>query len=456
MGAVQDIALAVFHYGLIPVLTICFVVFVHELGHYFAARCCGVRIPKFSVGFGKEIFGFYDRRGTRWSWSWIPLGGYVSIFGDVDRDNPQVWDKELNQARRMTDAELKVAFCSKSILQRSFIVVAGPFINLVLTFLIMMCVYMVIGQQYARPVITMIGIDSAADKAGFEIGDRIVAMDGRPIEDISKIYDQTFEKAGKVFAFDVLREGEAVKLVLTPEEISYTDMKGVDRKHGRTGLVNLQSLTFKDVHSIDGQDTKDNPEKAAKIIRSALDRKILITIEFQKGKEDAFEVIVPKEFNAHILNDVPDEADDRAYIYSPSERYYRKIGIVEAFTTSYTQICKGLNETYKIFSAVYQKKSNEKIVSGVSDIGKRVGDAAKDGIYMYLMIVALLSFMIALINIMPIPLFDGGYLLFFFIEAVRGKPVSQKIQTYAAILGLVLIGGIMVFANVSDFLQLFG
>lgn len=452
----QDLAEGLFYYGVVFFLTLCFVIFVHEFGHYCVARRFGVRITKFSIGFGKEICGFNDRHGTRWCLSWIPLGGYVSIFGDVDPDNPQIWDKDKNEARRMTDEEFKVSFCSKSIAQRALIVAAGPFINVLLTYIVMVSVYMTIGHQYAQPVIYAIGVNTAADKAGFELGDRILAMNNMPIEDISKIYEQTFDHSGEKFHFDVLRGEEKVKLTLVPVEISYTDEKGVDRKHGRTGMVNFQSMKIKDFHSIDGQVTRDNPQKVLELLRDRFDKPIIITFELGKGVDDKFKIVIPKKFNAHLFDDKQEERDDTVNIYSSDEKFFHKMGVLEASSTVYSQISKGLDETYKLLNAIYNKKSNEKIVSGVGDVSKKIGNAAKEGFYNFFLMLAMLSFMIALINIMPIPLFDGGYLLFLLIEAVRGKPVSQKIQSYAAIFGLVLIGGIMVFANVSDFIQLFG
>lgn len=451
----QQLAEGLFYYGFVFLATLSFVIFVHELGHYLLARRFGVRIPKFSVGFGKEIFGFNDRRGTRWCMSWIPLGGYVSIYGDVDPQNPLIWDEELKAARLMNEKELSEAFCSKSVLQRSLIVVAGPAINLLLTFIILVTLYMAVGVGYDLPVINAVATKTPASEAGFEIGDKILRMDGKPIKAISEIYDQTFEHAGREFTFDILRGEQELTLKLTPVEESYTDLKGVDRKHGRTGMVNLGNISIKEMILVDGIDTKDNPDLARSLILERFDRPILVTLEFRKDQVDEFLVLFPKEFNTQFFDNITDEKDDFVNIKSVTDRHYRKLWPIEAFVEVCSQIAEGLKETYKLFNAVFSGKSNERVVSGVADISDKVGKSAKDGFYQFFVMVALLSFMIALINILPIPAFDGGYLLFFLIEFLFGKPLPRKVQDYAMILGLVLIGGIMIFANMSDFFRLF-
>lgn len=445
-----------FYYGLAFVATLCFVIFIHELGHFLLARLFGVRVTTFSIGFGKEIFGFFDKRGTRWCVSWIPLGGYVGIFGDVDPDNPLVWDKENKVARLMTEDELAVAFCTKPVWQRSLIVAAGPFINFILTFVLMIGMYMSMGIQYSQPVINGIGLGTAAEEAGFQIGDRIVSMDGKPIIDSSDMYKQTFDFPGKEFLFEVLRGEDKINIRLTPKETVYTDVKGVDRKHGRTGMINFYAVWFKDILALDGIQMNKDYQKIADYILDHLDQKIVITMEFRKGQTDDFLLIIPKKYNQKFLNDTFFDKEYKIFISDEDERFFRRLGIFAAASKTYEQISKGLYESYLLISAVIQQKSQERVVSGVGSVSEKIGKAAKSGIYDFILMISVLSFMIGFINLLPIPAFDGGYLLFFLIEAIRGKPLSQKIQSYCMIFGLVLIGGIMVFANVSDLIQLFG
>lgn len=458
-----DLAEGIFYYGVVFFLTICFVIFVHELGHYAVARYYGVRIPKFSIGFGRELFGFNDSRGTRWCLSAIPLGGYVSIYGDVDRENPLIWDEEKNEARLMREDELAVAFCRKTIAQRSLIVAAGPLMNIALTLLVMISLYMSAGIYYTKPYIYAVGKGSAAHEAGFQIGDQILRMDGVDILDISKIYDQTYENAGKSFVFDVMRGEEVLQITLAPEEVSYTDTKGVERKHGRTGMVNLKSMKLEDILSVDGVDTVDkskpkpkgDPDIVLPLLLERLDKNTEVEIAFRADQRDAFFVRFPSAYNAHLKDGEYEEKDDFIYLYDEDEKHYRQLGFFEAVSKTVTQLYEGTVESYKIIAAVINRKSNEQVFSGVADISQNIGKAAKGGLYDFFLMVAMLSFMIAVINLLPIPVFDGGYLVFFLIEAIRGKPLPQKIQSYAMILGLVLIGGIMIFANISDLIQLF-
>ena len=141
----SELATMIFRYGVVTVLSIALIIVVHEFGHYLAARAVGVKVRKFSLGFGKELFGCTDRWGTRWCVSRLPIGGYVEIFGDVDRDNPIVWDKENNCERRLSEEELKVAYCTKKVWQRMIIVAAGPAINIFMALSLMASIYMIRG-----------------------------------------------------------------------------------------------------------------------------------------------------------------------------------------------------------------------------------------------------------------------------------------------------------------------
>ena len=166
------------------VLTI--VVFIHELGHFLVARWCGVKIKAFSIGFGREIFGFYDRYGTRWRFAWIPLGGYVKFLDD--ENSASVPSKAALD--KMTPAEREGAFQSQSLAGRSAIVVAGPVANFLLAIVIFAGIAMWYGKQETAPRVDEVVPNSAAAAAGFKPGDLVVSIDGSAIENFSDMQRQ--------------------------------------------------------------------------------------------------------------------------------------------------------------------------------------------------------------------------------------------------------------------------
>src|SRR5438132_2126803 len=158
------------------VLTV--VVFFHELGHFLVARCCGVRVITFSIGFGPELVGFNDRRGTRWKLSAIPLGGYVKFFGDENAAS--VPDQEA--ISEMSEAEKRDSFFYKKVSQRAAIVAAGPIANFILAIAIFAAVFTLYGKQAAPARVDTVQAGSAAQAAGFQSGDLIVTINGKKID----------------------------------------------------------------------------------------------------------------------------------------------------------------------------------------------------------------------------------------------------------------------------------
>ena len=157
----------------IPFLcVISIVVFVHEFGHYWVARRCGIRVLTFSIGFGREIFGWNDRHGTRWKVSWIPMGGYVKMFGDAD---PASTPDEA--VHTMNDDEKKVAFYHQHVDKRIAVVLAGPVFNYIFAVIVLACLFTLQGQPYSPPDVSEVMQNSAAAKAGVMVGDHVLSVD---------------------------------------------------------------------------------------------------------------------------------------------------------------------------------------------------------------------------------------------------------------------------------------
>ena len=212
------------------VLTI--VVFIHELGHFLVARWCGVKVQAFSIGFGREICGFYDRHGTRWRLAWIPLGGYVKFIDDENGASVPSRDS----LERMSAEEKQGAFQSKPIGQRAAVVAAGPIANFLLAIVIFAGIYSIVGAPFTAPKIDEVVAGGPAERAGFKPGDVVVAIDGRPtgsLQDMQRIVATSAEHA---LAFEVERGGMRVTLMATPDRRDQPDGYGGTVRIGDLGV----------------------------------------------------------------------------------------------------------------------------------------------------------------------------------------------------------------------------
>lgn len=227
-----DIIQHALHYIVPFIVVISIVVFVHEFGHYWVARRCGVRILTFSIGFGSEIFGWNDRHGTRWKVCWLPLGGYVKMFGDADPAS-----RPDEAVHTMTDDERKVAFFHQSIGKRMAIVVAGPAVNYIFAILVLAFLFTLKGQPYSPPDISEVSANGAAAIAGLMPGDHVTAIDGSTINRFEDIKRTVAINEGTPLVFDIERAGKPMHFTITPEIVTTTDHFGDEEKTGRIGIA---------------------------------------------------------------------------------------------------------------------------------------------------------------------------------------------------------------------------
>jgi regulator of sigma E protease len=205
----------VWTYGVTFLAVLGILVFVHEWGHYIVARLCGVRVEVFSVGFGREIFGWTAKSGTRWKISLFPLGGYVKMFGDMDpasAGHTEEIEDGSGHKREMTEEERAVAFFSKPVWKRALIVFAGPAINFIFAILILASLYMGIGRPVTPPQVTGVEVGSAADAAGFVPHDVVTAIDGVPIISFDEVRRFVMLRLDQEMIFEVERDGQILKL----------------------------------------------------------------------------------------------------------------------------------------------------------------------------------------------------------------------------------------------------
>ena len=353
------------HYAIWAVLVLTVLVFVHEMGHYLAARRCGVRVEVFSIGFGPELYGWTDRKGTRWKISAVPVGGYVKMFGE--RLEPSA------EAPPMSPEDQKVSFASKTLGQRAFIVFAGPFANIVYAVVVMAALFSILGQPFTPADVGEVVPQSAAERAGFKPGDVIVRIDGTAIERFEQVQRIVQQSPGASLKFTVMRDGKETVLTAIPDTIEFKNRFGSQSREGQLGLR-----------------------------RTNLDRKLVR--------------------------------------YDPA-------------TALWQASLETVDMSGKIFEAVWQMISGTRSVrelGGPLKIMQMSGETAKDGPVTWTMFTVILSVNLGLFNLFPIPLLDGGHLLFYFAEAVRGRPLSERIQEYGFRIGIALILCFALFVTWND------
>jgi len=363
------------------VLVLSVLVFVHELGHYLVARYNGVRIEEFSIGFGKELFGWTDKNHTHWKISILPFGGYVQMFGDSDPTSSFHKDEKL---KPLTAAEKKVAFYTQTVGKRAAIVFAGPAINMLFAVVIMSILFAIQGQPYTPPVVGKLLKDSPAVRAGVRVDDKIVKFDDKNIECFEDMVQYVSLNIDKPIKVQLLRYKGNKKwaskprtLTIQPEVLEQVDRFGFKSKRGRLGIVG-------------------------------------ITGSFDIKKHTIGSAIIAA--NVEVWN------------------------ISKATLTAIGQIITGV-------------RSSEEL-GGILRIGAYAGDFAKAGALSLIMFMALLSVNLGLINFIPIPLLDGGHLMFYAFEAIRGKPISERIQEYALKAGMTFVVFVMLLATWNDLVQL--
>ncbi|TPI42164.1 RIP metalloprotease RseP [Mesorhizobium sp. B3-1-6] len=352
------------------VLTV--VVFVHEMGHYLIGRWCGIGVKAFSIGFGPEIFGFYDRRGTRWKLCAIPLGGYVKFVGDMNATSSQPNTEELES---LTEAEREVAFHTQPIWKRAATVVAGPLFNFLLTIAVFAVLFSLYGRPVLEPTVAEVTKGSPAEKAGIQPGDRFVKVDGSKVETFADVQRLVSGRAGDAIAFTMLRDGKEIDVTATPEPMEQQDALGNKIKVAVIGVVNNAEL---------GQ--------------------------------------------------------PRLISYTPA-------GAVVAAVEETGHVIERTGQFLQRFALGREDKCQ---LGGPIKIAKMSGQAAKLGFEWLVQLVAFLSVGIGFLNLLPIPPLDGGHLLFYGVEAIIRRPVSERMMEMAYRAGLFLVLGFMGFVFWND------
>ena len=342
------------------------IVFVHELGHFLVGRWCGVKVNAFSLGFGPELWGFVDAKGTRWKLCAIPLGGYVKFEGDAN-------------AASMPDSSVvhsPNSLPGAALYKRALIVAAGPVANFILSIAIFSAAYGILGVQVAEPRVGEVVLGGAAEAAGLKAGDLITSIDNAPVAAFSDLQEAMLLHGEEALVLHVVRAGAAMDLQLTPKIVEIDDGLGGKARLAQIGIRSDGKFSTQHVSPI-----------------AALG----------KGVE-------------------------RTWFFG--------------------------SMTMRFVGKMFTGQENLSQLHGPVGVAIAAGDTVQLGVWPFIFFIGFISVSIGLVNLFPIPILDGGHLLFYLLEAVLGRPISPQTQEWGFRIGLSALLVLMVVVSTRDVFSL--
>lgn len=348
------------------------IVFIHEFGHFFVARLCGVKVEEFAIGMGKELFGFNDKKGTRWKFCLLPIGGYVKMFGD--RNGASMPDSKSFDA--MSKAEKKQSFLGKNVYQRAAIVGAGPIANFILAIFLFTALFNLNGLNTVLPIISEVVDKGAAFEAGLKKGDKILAINQEEVKDFNDLRQVVAVSADKELVLKIERGAEIIEQKVTPRNQMRLDIFGEEVKLGTIGVI-------------------------------------------------------------------------------ASETLHQDLNFGQSFVKANQEVFAMTKAVFKALGELVTGKRSIEEMGGTIKIAQYSGKSVEAGITMVLWFAAMISINLGVMNLLPVPVLDGGHLCFYLIEAIRGKPLSQKTQEIAFRVGFSFVLTLMLFTTFNDVRQIF-
>lgn len=387
------------------------IVFIHEYGHFSVARLLGVRVEVFSIGFGKTLLKWVDRKGTQWRIAMLPLGGYVKFFGDLNaasqappeaaqaqgESRPATTQfprpgEDDDAASHMTAQERAVCFHYKPVWARALIVAAGPVYNFILAIAIFAALFATLGRAHFAPVIGAVVEPSAAAEAGLRPGDEISAINERPIQKFQQIADMVLVSGGKPLKLTVQRNGETLTINVAPTRVDAKDRYGNDIATWQLGLrSDANAYAFE----------KFGVVEALGAGVHELWRILSVTVRFLgrmiTGQEDPRQLGGPIKMAQYAGQSVMSGFDESAYSEPPGLWTKLKLSLID-----------------------------------------------------FISLAAFISVSIGFLNLLPVPVLDGGHLVYYAYEAVAGKPLGPGAQAFGFRVGIVLLASLMIFVTWND------
>ncbi|ODS23940.1 RIP metalloprotease RseP [Candidatus Endobugula sertula] len=433
-------------------------VVIHEFGHFYIARCCGVKVLRFSVGFGKSLYSWRDQSGTEYTLAVIPLGGYVKMLDEREGE--------------VSEDERPYAFTQKTVWQRMAIVVAGPVANFILAIVLYFVLAMIGGSGFS-PVIGQLPIDGVAATAGLKPGDEIVAIDETPVTTQLQVFSRLMRRIGDTGTIQIqvkLADSSLIETLSLPINEWLYDVEQPDVfsslglvmyapevipvvAHVESGSPAEKSGLLPDdqLVSADGQAINTWTEWVD-YVQLRPNQAITLQVERQERIVELSLTPRPIKRSDQIIGQVGvrptvswPESMIRPVTYTLSE------AVVQGFSQTWQQSQFILLLIKKLLLAEVSTKN----LGGSFTIAKVAGDSAKAGFSSYLAFLAFLSVSLGVFNLLPIPVLDGGHLLYYVIEVFKGSPVSENIQLVGYWFGLFFVLGIMILAHVNDLVRLF-
>ncbi|OLF77914.1 hypothetical protein AWH62_04380 [Maricaulis sp. W15] len=463
------------------VFLISIVVVIHELGHYWAGRFCGVHAETFSMGFGPTLVSWRDKRGTVWRVAALPLGGYVKFLGDAGAASEPDADKLALLREQMGEAADR-CYHFKPIWQRAFITAAGPIANFILAIFIFASHALIFGDEQVQPVIGFVQPGSPSEAAGFEIGDRIVRVGNREISGFMDISQALFDRANDTVSIDVERDGALITLVATPQRVAQEDRFGGTRNVGQIGIGPFYEPVI-------GMVVEESRGAAAGF--RAGDRVVSVdgqTVEtfgqFNTliGERDGeLTILVERDGSQlEIIADPVPLADIDRRNHAALERLglgnelvlrqHQSFTLLTAPVEGARMVWTTVTSTASYVGRIVSGRSSPEYLNGPIGIATAAGqvahvavddaDSVVEGagnlLRRLIFVAGFLSVGLGLVNLLPIPILDGGHLVYYAYEAVARRPLSMKAQALGFRVGLVFVLGLMLVATWNDLNYLLG
>ncbi len=440
-------------------VTLGILVTIHEFGHFWVARRCGVKIECFSIGFGKPLISWY-RDGTEYRIAMLPLGGYVKMFGE----NPEV---------EITESEKGLAFNHKSLLQKTAIVSAGPLANLVLAVFLYWLMF-ISGVSGIAPVVGKLDTDAPAAIAGLKKGDEIITVDGQETATWQAVQVKLLERLGETGSVE-LGVQEAGSDLLTNVSIDIERWLVSTAEPDVLGALGISPYRI-DVPALIGEVLADSPAQNAglepgdlvltanqfevsgwldwvDIVRAHPNEELLLSVN-RKGQFINLTLVPDLTLDSNGLArgfigagvEVPEVMPQLPSEMNRSARYSLIAAIPQALTETWTNAFFIVDSIKKMIVGLISVEN----LSGPITIAQVAGQTATFGLEYYLSFLAVLSISLGILNLLPIPVLDGGHLLYYLIEAVTRRPVPDKVQAMAMQIGIFLIVSLMFVAFYND------
>lgn len=446
--------------GLAFLFVLSVVVFFHELGHFLVARWCGVTVTTFSIGFGRELWGRYDRHGTRWRIAAIPLGGYVKFLDDTNAASQPPADEPL-------PADVQAgAFHTKPVWQRALVVAAGPMANFIVAAMLYTGVNAVYGVSKVSPQIDEVVAGMPAAVAGLKAGDTITNIDGQGIETFDDVIRLVTASSGRTLNITVNRDGKSEVIPVTPAMRDHNDDLGVTVRLGDIGIrrtiparvgavisgspaekAGFQPLDV--ITAIDGTPVRSF-EDVIRLVGPAAGKSLSVAVD-RGGVTQTIAVVpegtsVTEENGATVSKGRIGIAPARPEPVGVSLAESLRLGVRETYSNM-VQTVTGIGDI------IWGRQSADQVGGPIlmAEVTARVVEMGWEPLLRW---TALISANIGLLNLLPIPVLDGGHLVFYAIEAIRRRPLSRRVQEIGFQIGIALVLMLVVFVNLNDLMRL--